>query len=452
MNDEFMKGWITRLLYRRARRELRNARAESRRPRRFWLVDQFGGQRWTCADIVRWWRHVEKHLRDTLEHRDFVLQVVIVECDLESDSWKWLPVYINLLTEEGRAQAQDDMILYRELEPSSLSAEATGENGIDGMGTIFGVMDYFAGRIRAHGLKPESREGRRHLLAATQYVAAGNDPDFCNWVQCQKCKRFFVLLADEQLVEFFLEHRDSCDAEGESVICQDCGGLAYEHICDEVPDEWPRSAPVARNIYRRVLWWDAEACRQRREEKERARYDRPSPLDIPALIEDARGGDRRALFGLCRYAEQRGPDAVEVVPILAEALLDEDSLGYEGYAIAAIGPAAAPAIPNLITALRRDATRDYVCQPHLTALEELATLAREAVPVVVEVMRGGSLVTEEALLAISFLSKVTPPAIEALPVLRDLADPKSETAAWDPEGLIRAAAEEAIRRIEVSSK
>lgn len=53
------------------------------------------------------------------------------------------------------------------------------------------------------------------------------------------------------------------------------------------------------------------------------------------------GGDRRAFSALCRYAEQGGPDAVEVVPVLAEALLDEDSSGAEGYTLAAIGSAAA---------------------------------------------------------------------------------------------------------------
>ena len=451
MSDEFMKGWITRLLYRRARRELRRAKAEDRQPRRFWLVDQLGGQRWTCVDIVRCWRNAEKDLGETLGRTDFVLQVVIAECDFYSGHWTWSPLYIDLHTQEGQGQAQDDMILYRELEPANLAAEATGPDGIDSMGTIFGVMDYFARRIRASGLKPDSPEGKRHLLAATQYVATGHDPDHRQWVQCQECERYFVLLANEGLVEFFLKNRDWCYVEGEGLRCQDCGGLPCEHICDELPDKWPGRSPVAQNAYRRVLWWDQEACRQRREKKERATYECPSALDLPDLIEEARRGGRRSISAICRYAEKHGPDAVEVVPILAEALLDEDSAGEEGYSLAAIGPTAAPALPNLIAALRRDAARDYVCQPHLTALEALATFAREAVPVVVKVVRGG-LGIEETLLAVSFLSKVTPPATEALPLLRELAVPDSETAAWDSEGVIRTAAKEAIRRIETSSK
>lgn len=191
--------------------------------------------------------------------------------------------------------------------------------------------------------------------------------------------------------------------------------------------------------------------RQRLEQEERAKFERPSALELAALIVKARAGDRRALSAICRFADLHGPDAAEVVPILAEALLDEDASGAEGYSLAAIGPAAAPAVPNLIIALCRDASRDYVCQPHLTALESLATFAREAVPVVMDFVRGDPSI-EETVLAVSFLSKVTPPATEALPLLRELADPDSETAAWDREGVIRAAAEEAIRRINVSSQ
>lgn len=69
----------------------------------------------------------------------------------------------------------------------------------------------------------------------------------------------------------------------------------------------------------------------------------------------------------------------------------------------------------------------------------------------VEVVRGLGLSIEETLLAVSFLSKVTPPATQALPLLRELAVPDSESTAWDSEGVIREAAEEAIRRIEASS-
>ncbi|GEM_PF-5660475 len=430
MSDDFTKGWITRLLYRRARRELRNAKAENRTPRRFWLVDQFGGRRWVCKEIVRWWRDAEKDLAETLGHKDFVLQVVVAECDFFSGAWSWSPLYIDLRTEEGKGRVQDGMILYTELEPGSLAAEAMGPDGIDSMGTLFGVMEFFASRIRAHGLKPDSPEGKRHLFAATQYVAAGNDPDYYHWLQCEKCQRVFVLLADERLVQFFLENQDWSHVEGKGLLCQDCGGLACEHVSDEIPEKWPGRSPEATRLYERVLKWDYQAVQARAEARQRAadkeKYETRCAEHLPALLKESKEGSDRAFCALCRYAEQHISDARDFLPVFMEGLSDPNREDEAAGALAGFGPEAAGAVPILIVALQNDLKqlqekRSWNAEPFLAALVAIGEPARQAAPVVLHRWRSGILSSSEELLVARFLAAAPGHADTAKTILRGLA-------------------------------
>jgi HEAT repeat protein len=118
--------------------------------------------------------------------------------------------------------------------------------------------------------------------------------------------------------------------------------------------------------------------------------------------------------------------------------LQTGSIDSAAYALAAIGPAAREAVPELIQATRRD-PGSYVCDPYLHALEAIGPQAREAIPALVEVLIEGWCGQSERLFAAELLGNFGPEARSAVSALE--AAHKD-----DPDPGVRAAALEALKK------
>jgi len=100
-------------------------------------------------------------------------------------------------------------------------------------------------------------------------------------------------------------------------------------------------------------------------------------LDAPAMEADPKGSVLGALFRI-------GPAAKAALPSISRLVDDPDVGSIAIEALGGLGPEAAPAVPKILEAMKRDATGLGSIGP--TTLGEIGPGAKEAVPVLIEWM------------------------------------------------------------------
>jgi HEAT repeat protein len=103
------------------------------------------------------------------------------------------------------------------------------------------------------------------------------------------------------------------------------------------------------------------------------------------LVKALHKGDRRATIALCKYAERHPWEARYLVSSLGAALSNVETRDSAAFALAAIGPSAATAVPELIKALKYD-PENYLATPFAFALGRIGPAASRAVPALIEAL------------------------------------------------------------------
>ncbi len=113
---------------------------------------------------------------------------------------------------------------------------------------------------------------------------------------------------------------------------------------------------------------------------------------------------------------QIGPDAKEAIPALAKAMKDRESGPWPAQALGRIGAAA---VPVLIEALKaKDGEQQALAAD---ALKQIGPAAKDAVPALVEVAKGGEGTHVVGRInALAALGRIGPKAAEAVPALIEL--------------------------------